>query len=186
LVPFPPRNPSISRRPSRAIPVIAVGQRVFVNCPGGLSGSVALSDENGKLLSTVHLADGDEVEVVAWRPRVAGEALYRVRAPSSGADGWLATVNLRTALVPLPAPEPPAEQATPVTDAGGKRIGQRSQPGQRPASGSATTPEPVLAPDGGGRRFGQHSEAERPLVSSTPGQPEPAGDTGGRPFGRRS
>jgi hypothetical protein len=169
--------------------VIAVGRHVFVNCPGSLSGSVVLADESGKVLSTVHLADGAEVEVVAWRPRVAGEAYYRVRAPSSGADGWLAGVNLRSALISLPAPEPPAVQATPVADAGGKRIAQRSQPGQRPVSGSATTAEAVPAPDAGGRRFGQHFEAKRPLVSSPPGQPDPAvdaGDAGGRRFGKRS
>ena len=186
MVPFPSRNPSIPRRPSRSIPAIAVGQHVFVNCPGSLSGSVVLADENGKVLSAVQLADGVEVEVIAWRPRVAGEAHYRVRAPSNGTDGWLAAVNLRSALVSLPAPEPPPVQATPVADAGGKRFGQRSQPGQRPASGSPTTPDPAPAPDTGGRRFGQHFDAERPPEPSAPVQPEPAGDTGGRRFGQRS
>jgi hypothetical protein len=156
LAPFPSRKPTVSPRPSRDLPVIAVGRHVFVNCPGSLSGSVVLADESGKVLSTVHLADGVEVEVVAWRPRVAGEAYYRVRAPSSGADGWLAGANLRRALISLPAPEPPAVQAIPVAEADGKRIGQRSQPGQ-PASGSPTTAEPVPAPDAGGRRFGQRS-----------------------------
>jgi len=157
LAPFPFRSRSIPRPPSRSTPVIAVGRRVFVHCPGSRSGSVVLADESGKVLSAVHLADGVEVEVVAWRPRVAGDAHYRVRAPSNGADGWLPAVNLRSVLVPLPAPEPPAVQANPVTDAGGRRFGQRSQTGQPPASGSPTTAELALAPDADGRRFGQRS-----------------------------
>lgn len=117
---------SVPRLPSRKSLVIAVGQRVFVNCPTNRSGSVLLTNQNGKALTGLHLADGVEVEVVAWRPRVAGDAHYRVRAPSSGADGWLPAGNLRRVLVPLPITEPPAPQAPPAADPHGRRFGQRS------------------------------------------------------------
>lgn len=170
---FPSRSRSIPRSPSRSTPVIAVGQRVFVNCPGNRSGSVVLMDQSGKVSSNINLADGVEVEVVAWKPGVAGDAHYRVRAPSDAADGWLSVANLRTALVPLPAPEPPAVQATPVTDTGANRFGRRSQTGRPPASRSPTTAEPTLAPDVDGRRFGQHFERERPPASPTSAQPSP-------------
>src|SRR5207249_2429808 len=115
LPPFPPRSRPTPRPPSP--PAIAVGQRVFVHCPDGRRGSVLLMDQNGKnLRSAVHLADGVEVVVVAWQPSVAGDGHYHVRAPSNDVDGWLSAVNLRNSLVPLPAPERPAVQTTPVID----------------------------------------------------------------------
>ena len=154
---FPSRNRSVPRLPSRKIPVIAVGQRVFVNCPASPSGSVILADENGKVRTTTHLADGVEVEVVAWRPRVAGDAHYRVRAPSNGADGWLAAGNLRRTLVPLPAPEAPTAPPTPVADPDRRRFGQRSQTERPPVSVSPTPEPPSPAADTHGRRFGQRS-----------------------------
>src|SRR5207249_8426776 len=87
LTPFPPRSRPIPRPPSP--PAIAVGQRVFVHCPDGRRGSVLLMDQYGKTLrSAAHLADGIEVEVVAWQPSVARDAHYRVRVPSTDADGW--------------------------------------------------------------------------------------------------
>jgi hypothetical protein len=136
--------------------VIAIGQRVFVNCPGDRSGGVFLADESGKVVSAVHLADGVEVEVVAWRPGGAHDTRYRVRTPSSGADGWLPADNLRKVLVPLPAPEPSPAAATPVTDTGAKRFGQRAhQTDGPPASASPTPVRWGPAADAAGRRFGQ-------------------------------
>ena len=186
LAPFPPRNRSIPRPTSP--PAIAVGQRVFVHCPDGRRGSVLLTDQNGKnLRSAVHLADGVEVVVVAWQPTVAGGAHYRIRAPSSDADGWLSAVNLRTSLVPLPPPERPAAQTTPVIDPGERPFGQRSHTRQSPALESPTTAESALDSDDGRRGFGQHFDRDDTPASRTPTQPAPAGDTGGRRrFGRHS
>jgi hypothetical protein len=139
-------------------------------------------DDSGKVFSDVHLADGVEVEVIAWRPRVAGLAHYRVRVPPNGADGWLPITNLRTALVPLPVPESPAAQAKPITDDGGKRFGQWPH---TEAARAATTATATSTP-GGGRRFGQHIEAETPTASPAPIRPEPALDAGRRRFGQSS
>jgi hypothetical protein len=185
LVPFPPRNRPIPRPLSPA--AIAVGQRVFVHCPDGRRGAVPLSDQNGKhLRPAVHLADGVEVEVVAWQP-VAGSAHYRVRAPSTGADGWLSVVNLRTSLLPLPPPERAAAQTPPVIDPGGRPFGQRSHTRQSPVSGSPTTAKPALDSDDGRRGFGQHFDRDDTAASRTPTQQAPAGDTGGgRRFGQHS
>jgi len=152
---FPSRNRSVPRLPSRKTPVIAVGQRVFVNCPDGPSGSVVLAGASGKVRTATQLPDGVEVEVVAWRPRVAGDAFYRVRAPSNGADGWLPAGNLRRTLVPLPTPEPPTAQPTPVADADRRRFGQRSQTERPPVPGSPTPEPPSPGADLRGRRFGQ-------------------------------
>jgi hypothetical protein len=98
---------------------MAVGQRVFVNSSRDRSGSVTLADVSGKVLSTVHLADGIEVEVVAWRPGGVSDTRYRVRGPH-GADGWLPAENLRRALVPLPPPEPPTSAQARIVPANAK------------------------------------------------------------------
>ena len=185
------RSRPVPRPPSRSTPVMAVGQRVFVNSAGNRSGSVTLADVSGKVLSTVHLADGIEVEVVAWRPCGVSGTRYRVREPH-GADGWLPAENLRRVLTPLPPPEPPTSaQARIVADAGGRRFGQRSQPERAPSAASLpptslppARPAPAVA--GGGRRFGQHFETER---SPTPASPTPApattdADAKGRRFGQ--
>jgi hypothetical protein len=181
LASFPPRNRPIPPPPSPA--ALAVGQRVFVHCPDGRRGSVPLLDQNGKhIRSAVHLADGVEVEVVAWQP-VAGNAHYRVRAPSTDADGWLSGGNLRNSLVPLPPPERLAAHTTAVIDPGERPFGQRSHTRQSPASGSPTTAEPALDSDDGRRGFGQHFDRD----SRPPTQPAPAGDANGRRrFGQQS
>jgi hypothetical protein len=135
---------------------MAVGRHVFVNSAGGRSGSVTLGDASGRIPSAVHLADGSEVEVVAWQPRGASDTRYRVRAPD-GADGWLPAENLRTVLVPLPPPEPPTPaQATTAADAGRRRFGQGRETEQAPVSVSPTPALPAPGVGAGGRRFGQH------------------------------
>jgi hypothetical protein len=153
---IPSRGRSVPRPPSRSTRVMAVGQRVFVNTAGDRGGSVTLADVSGKVLSTVHLADGIEVEVVAWRPGSGSDTRYRVRGPH-GADGWLAAENLREALVPLPPPEP----ATPapgriVADPGGRRFGEHFATGRAAAPASPEPAPATTAVDGEGRRFGQH------------------------------
>ena len=58
------------------------------------------------------LADGAEVEILAWRPPGARGTRYRVRAQQDGHEGWLAADALRqTAIAP---PNEPAPQAKPV------------------------------------------------------------------------
>ena len=151
---FQPRNRPATRPSST--PTIAVGQRVFVNCPVGRSGSVGLVDINGKVASAVQLADGVEVDVVAWRPRVGAEAFYRVRASSNGADGWLPAGNLRRLAVPPPPTPTPVATAAPAEEAG-SRFGQRRDGGRpAPAPAPARPAGRASAPsEGGGRRFGQ-------------------------------
>jgi hypothetical protein len=134
---------------------MAIGQRVFVDSAGSRSGSVALSDVSGKIASAVHLPDGSEVQVVAWRPRGANETRYRVQGPQ-GVDGWLPAENLRSTLVAVPRVEPASmPDARLVTADGTRPFGQRRHT-ERPSD----TPVPEqVAPsvaDSVGRRFGQH------------------------------
>lgn len=102
-----PRPPD-QVRPSRGGVVLSVGRRVFVNCPGNPGRTVALTDDTGQ--STTQLADGVEVEIVAWRPRGGTATRYRVHAPRQHAEGWLAADQLR----PSAKPAPPAAPAAPA------------------------------------------------------------------------
>ena len=70
------------RRFSSARPhgsIFAVGRRVYVAGSGALDGRVALTDDAGEnAVATV--ADGTEVEILAWRPRGSAGTRYRVRS----------------------------------------------------------------------------------------------------------
>lgn len=151
---FPSSRRSIPRPPRLAF-VIAVGQHVFVNSIGSPSRPVALGNENGAVLSGLYLADGIEVEVVAWRPRGATDTRYRVRA-LDGADGWLPAGNLRKSLIAPPPPASPmsAQAAVPV-ESNGRPFGQRSHIEQR-STPAPLSPTPAKRAAGGGRRFGEH------------------------------
>src|SRR5262245_54394192 len=75
--------------------VFGVGRRVYVACAGDRLAHVALTDDAGADAQT-RLADGTEVEILAWRPRGSHGTRYCVRATRDGLEGWLAVDNLRT------------------------------------------------------------------------------------------
>jgi hypothetical protein len=108
-------------RPGRTL-VFSVGRRFFVNGPAG---GVPLTDDAGRDTAQ-RLADGTEVEIVAWRPR--GRAGTRYRVQSTGevrAEGWLGAESLRDGREPE-APAPPRSPVEP--GAGGDerpKFGQR-------------------------------------------------------------
>jgi len=111
--------------------VFAVGRRVYVACAGDGLAQVALTDDAGTDART-RLADGTEVEILAWRPRGFHGTRYRVRATRDGLEGWLAVDNLRSTPSACSAPiAPPAAAADPAplgaTASGdpGRRFGQR-------------------------------------------------------------
>jgi len=89
--------------------VFAVGRRVYVACSGGHPADVTLTDAAGADALT-RLADGTEVEILAWRPRGSDGTRYCVRATHNGLVGWLPVDNLRNtrAAVPVAAEAPSA------------------------------------------------------------------------------
>jgi hypothetical protein len=115
--------------------VLSVGRRVFLNCPPGDHRRVTLTDDAGQ--TTRHsLADGVEVEILAWRPHAPGGARYRVQVMGPDRiEGWLGAADLRPALVPAPPPAPATRPATreepaparKVRDDGGRKFGSRSR-----------------------------------------------------------
>jgi len=70
--------------------VFGIGSHAFV---ANQTGDVSLDDGNGGA-SVATLADGVEVEIIAWRPRRAA-TLYHVRATESRVEGWLCVTSLR-------------------------------------------------------------------------------------------
>jgi len=121
----PSRGPMPSARPSRSTgPILSVGRRVFVHCPGAPGKTVELTDDTG-CGGGAMLADGTEVEIVAWRPRGATGTRYRVQGKEARVEGWLGVDNLRpglTVVVPPPAGVAPAAAAKTAP----------ARPGQRP------------------------------------------------------
>ena len=106
--------------------VLAVGQRALVHHPGDGPYPVAMTDDQG-LPAAAALRDGDEVEILAWRPRGSTGTRYRVRRHADGAHGWLAATELRrTAVRPAPSPSETPSQPTARYYDGGRPFGSRA------------------------------------------------------------
>jgi hypothetical protein len=112
--------------------VFAVGRRVYVACAGDRLAHVALTDDAGADAQT-RLADGTEVEILAWRPRGSHGTRYRVRATRDGREGWLAVDNLRstpsagsTPIALPPVASDPAPLRVTASGDSRRRFGQRA------------------------------------------------------------
>jgi hypothetical protein len=78
-------------------PIFGVGWRAYVNWPqsaGRPPSPVPLIDASGKPLAN-DLSDGDEVEIVSWRPRAREGLSYQIRRLSDGSEWWIGAVYLR-------------------------------------------------------------------------------------------
>jgi hypothetical protein len=77
--------------------IFAVGWHAFVNWPpaaAGQSNRVPLIDAGGNPLAN-DLTDGDEVEILSWRPRAREGLSYQIRRLSDGSEWWIGAVYLR-------------------------------------------------------------------------------------------
>jgi len=77
--------------------VFCVGWHAFVHWPqraGQPLSPVPLRDATGRVL-TNDLADGQEVEIVSWRPRAREGITYQVRRLTDGTEWWIAAIYLR-------------------------------------------------------------------------------------------
>ncbi|MEO8601241.1 MAG: hypothetical protein ABI629_01555 [bacterium] len=97
------QNAAPARRNKNEL-VVGIGSRAYVNWspPAGQARSgVPILDGAGKLLSN-DLSDGQEVEIVSWRPRSREGLSYQVRRVSDGAEWWIAATYLRRLAVASP------------------------------------------------------------------------------------
>jgi len=105
------RNMTPARRNKQEL-VIGVGSRAFVNWLPTASRSasgVPMLDGAGTLIHN-DLRDGQEVEIVSWRPRSREGLSYQVRRISDGREWWIASTYLRRDAVGTPAAVVPVEQ----------------------------------------------------------------------------
>jgi hypothetical protein len=68
---------------------------VVVRRPSGRRRLTLTADDDTTMVAT--LADGVEVEVLAWRPAGADGPRYRVRCSDPAVEGWLGGANLALA-----------------------------------------------------------------------------------------
>ena len=122
----PSRGPMPAPRSSRAAgPTLSVGRRVFVHCPASPGKTIELTDDAG-CGGGAMLADGTEVEIVAWRPRGATGTRYRVQGTDRSFEGWLGSDYLR-------APEPVAPRGPVAAPIPAKTVPGKT--GRVPAAG---------------------------------------------------
>ena len=88
---LPPSKPAPRRAKNQ--PVFCVGWRAFVHWPQR-STPVPLVDSAGQPLAN-DLVDGQEVEIVSWRPRSREGLLYQVRRRTDGSEWWIGAIYLR-------------------------------------------------------------------------------------------
>jgi hypothetical protein len=97
---LPPSKPS-PRRVSTD-PVFGVGGRAFVHWPqraGEPVGAVPIKDASGNPLAN-DLVDGEQVEIVSWRPRSREGLLYQIRRAVDGKEWWIGAQYLRRHRLP--------------------------------------------------------------------------------------
>jgi hypothetical protein len=133
--PHYPTFPGVRPSPPKGDPVLGVGSRVVVTGRGAGSGRVGLMDDSGT--STVAtIAEGAEVEILAWRPRRGGETRYRVVPTNGGVEGWLGAASLQ--------PRPPSPSPSPATPAPADRVASpaRTAPGKAPRKLNSSSHSP--------------------------------------------
>jgi hypothetical protein len=84
-------------RTSKDEALFAVGWRAFVHWPqksGDQVTSVPVASPGGDPVRN-DLSDGQEVEILAWRPFATGGLSYQIRRLSDGSEYWVRALYLR-------------------------------------------------------------------------------------------
>lgn len=77
--------------------IVAVGRRVYVNLPstGAVSGDFVPFGEKANSLPGRVPVDGEQVEIIAWRPMAPEGLSYQVQRASDRCEWWTRATNLR-------------------------------------------------------------------------------------------
>jgi hypothetical protein len=94
------------RESSKKQLLVAIGGHAFVNWPQAhlrQPEPLPMNDDRGRPVEN-DLKDGEEVEILAWRPKARQGLAYQVRRLRDGREWWVAALYLRqSAAVPEPA-----------------------------------------------------------------------------------
>ena len=105
-----PASKPVPRR-ARAAPVFCAGWRVFVHWPTQAPDvPVPLKDSEGKPLAN-DLLDGQQVEIVSWRPRSREGLVYQIRRLADDTEWWIEARYLRQKPFPEVVSEPAVRNA---------------------------------------------------------------------------
>ena len=86
--------------------LIAIGGHAFVNLPDIARGDFgAIVDNRAKHNGVPGLSDGQEVEILAWRPRSPLGLAYLIRRLSDNHEWWIEALYLRKSLVAAVSPQ---------------------------------------------------------------------------------
>jgi hypothetical protein len=88
---------SLPGRPAKNELIIGVGWHAYIDwspAAGEIDRPVPLTDDSGNQIGN-DLVDGQEVEIVSWRPRSRVGPAYQIRRLSDGSNGWIAAKYLR-------------------------------------------------------------------------------------------
>ncbi len=91
-----PAPKPLPRRPKQDH-VFCVGWHAFVNWPqpvGQEAVPLPMNDGSGKPIAN-DLSDGQEVEILSWRPRSRDGVTYQIRRLADGAEWWVVGTYLR-------------------------------------------------------------------------------------------
>ena len=90
---LPPSKPAPRR--AKHPEVFGIGWKAFVNWPQLPERlPVPLTDGDGKPLRN-DLIDGQEVEILSWRPQAREGSMYEVRRLSDRSEWWIQAIYLR-------------------------------------------------------------------------------------------
>jgi len=79
--------------------LLAIGGHAFVHLPDAVRGDFGPIIGDRAVTTAAHgLSDGEEVEILAWRPRSPLGLAYQIRRLSDGREWWIEALYLRKSL----------------------------------------------------------------------------------------
>ena len=131
-------------------PVLAVGSRALVSCPGAGARQAILTNDD-LVTARATIPDGAEVEILAWHPNGANGTRYRVLSLRDGVEGWIGATSLKPRARP-PVPEAARLPAPPVSIPPARTL---SRGPVRPAAGARVEPVATKAAERAGKKTGR-------------------------------
>lgn len=96
-----------TRRANKEL-ILGIGGRAFINRPHAAVLAQSLADDRAQSVVD-DLVDGEEVEIISWRPRSLHGLAYQIKRVRDGNECWILATQLRRQREPQPLPAAAAE-----------------------------------------------------------------------------